>query len=868
MNQNTITEETQGRRQKRTALWIALAIVLVLLAILIVPPLLSVSRYRSRITQLISSSLGRPVRLSSVEVRLLPMPGFVLTDLTVEEDQAYGAEPVLHANTVTASIRLLSLWRGRLEISRVSVDEASVNLVRLASGRWNLDPLFKTAVAQAHPGPGNATVGKPLPLPYLEATNSRINLMKGTEKLPFSLLNTDLSLWQPEPGEWRIRLRGQPARTDVSLDLADTGVVRLEGNIRPASQLREMPMHLELEWREAQLGQLARLIIGSDPGWRGALSGNLRLDGTADAAQVQARLRAEGVHREEFAPATTLDFDAQCGLVYHYTSRAIENLSCDSPLGNGRIHLAGELPTEPGPPRFSVELFRIPVTAFLDALRTVRSGIGSGLEARGTVSGKISYAPSAPETGRTPKPAGQTRVAAKLRPVVQGPLTGSVSVDGFQLSGNGLGTPIQASKVLFEPVTAQSGQQDRVLGAAVAIPSGAGSLTVTARVALSGYKVGVRGQASVARAKELAHAIGLPDTAGLDALAGDPITVDLNAEGPWQPKELEPFSNSTLAGVSAGPALQDAAVRDRLSGTVILRNANWKADYLANHVEISQATLHLGSEEIRWAPVLFSFGPVKGTAALSLPAECASPQPCPASFQVEFGELDAAALQAAILGAHEPGTLLSTLISRLRPSSPPAWPQLDGTVKADSLLLRPATLHGVRAMLHILPGGVEISGLDAGLLGGRVHGTGTFHTPATDRVKPVYALSGEFQKLSPQAVGQLLGLSMSGGAIDGQGKIDLAGFTDQDLAASSKGSLHFEWRHGSVASNSAADLVPPALTRFDRWTADAEIADGAITLKQNQVQQGGRKRAVEASVALGDPARVAFTTPKATAVNH
>src|ERR1017187_6134116 len=49
---------------------------------------------------------------------------------------------------------------------------------------------------------------------------------------------------------------------------------------------------LELEWREAQLGQLARLVIGSDPGWRGGLTRNLRLDVTADAAQVHARLRA------------------------------------------------------------------------------------------------------------------------------------------------------------------------------------------------------------------------------------------------------------------------------------------------------------------------------------------------------------------------------------------------------------------------------------------------------------------------------------------------------------------------------------------------------------------------------------------------
>ena len=45
--------------------------------------------------------------MSGVELRLLPRPGFVITDLTVEEDPAYGAEPVLHANTVTAAIRLL-----------------------------------------------------------------------------------------------------------------------------------------------------------------------------------------------------------------------------------------------------------------------------------------------------------------------------------------------------------------------------------------------------------------------------------------------------------------------------------------------------------------------------------------------------------------------------------------------------------------------------------------------------------------------------------------------------------------------------------------------------------------------------------------
>ena len=486
-----MTEDAQGRQRKRrrpAAAGLALAVVAAILAVLIVPPLVSVSRYKSRITHLMSASLHRPVRLSSVELRLLPRPGFLLTDLTVEEDPAYGAEPVLHANTVAASIRLLSLWRGQLEISRISVDEASLNLVRTGAGRWNLDPLFRTAAAQAEPAADGTGPRHAVPLPYLEATNSRINIKNGAEKLPFSLVDTDLSVWQEEPGDWRIRLRGQPARTDVNLDLADTGVVRLEASARRAPELRQMPVHVDLEWREAQLGQLARLVIGSDPGWRGDLTGELHLDGTADAAQIKTRLRATGVHRAEFAPAETLDFDARCGFVYHNASRALENLVCDSPLGDGRIHLAGDLPGAGGMPRFSVELDRIPVAAGLDALRTVRSGFGPGLEARGSISGKMTYAEIAPESSVGEKPARRAKrgtsgagraPSGKARPAepnvaVRGPLTGSFTVQGLQLSGDGLSTPIQAPRLVLEPVAASPGQeagQFPALAATAAIPA-------------------------------------------------------------------------------------------------------------------------------------------------------------------------------------------------------------------------------------------------------------------------------------------------------------------------------------------------------------------------------------------------------------
>ena len=229
-----MTEDAEPRQRKYRRLWLALVAVLVLLAVLIVPPLVSINRYKSQITRLIAASLGRPVRISSVELRLLPRPGFVLTDLSVEEDPAYGAEPILHANTVTASFRLLSLWRGRLEISRISVDEASLNLVRTETGRWNMDSLFRTAAARAGSSQESAGRRRAVPLPFLEATHARINIKSDAEKLPFSLIDTELSFWQQEPGDWRIELRGQPARTDVSLQQADTGIVRLEASVRRA----------------------------------------------------------------------------------------------------------------------------------------------------------------------------------------------------------------------------------------------------------------------------------------------------------------------------------------------------------------------------------------------------------------------------------------------------------------------------------------------------------------------------------------------------------------------------------------------------------------------------------------------------------
>jgi hypothetical protein len=912
-----MTEGAGGEERLWKSLRIILAAAAILVLAFVVPPLISVSHFKTQITQLISQSLGRPVRLSSVQAHILPWPGFEISDLSVAEDPAYGAEPVLHANTVTASIRLLALFRGRLEIGKISVDEASLNLVRAGPGRWNLDSIFRTAAAQTASTPGARHVA---PLPYLEATNSRINFKSGVEKLPFSLVNADLSLWQENPGEWRIRLRGQPARTDVSLYLEETGVVRVEASMRRAAALSQMPLHLDIDWREAQLGQLARLITGSDPGWRGDLTGELHLDGTADAAQISTRLRATGVHRAEFTPASPLDFDARCGLVYHYAQRSIENLACDSPLGDGHVRIAGEKLGELAPPRFSVELDRVPIAAGLDALRTLRSGLAPDLEANGTVSGKIVYdvrsqgnpdqarpdqatpAQAAPAPAMKPVMKIDRKNPVKAAPEKTGPLTGSLTVADLALTGAGLGRPIRAPKFTLEPtlialpsqvpaegeqaVAANAGQ---ALVGSVAIPAGGPvPLTFDLRFSRSGYQVAAHGQAGFARAREIVQASGIPVSQALQALAGEPITVDLTAEGPWIPADVIQLNNlasteiapasetgppASLPPVSPAPEPSD---HDTLTGTVIVRNANWNAGFLASHIVVNDATLHIENGNLRWDPVDFTYGPLKGSGNLTLPVDCASQQTlhqhCPAQFQLRFGDLDAAIFESALLGAPEKGTMLSNLINRLRPSSAPPWPPLEGTVTADSLVLGPVTLTGVSASLRIVPTGAEISSLDAGLFGGTVHLAGTLSKPANGLDKPDYTLGGDFQKFNAGDLSKFLGIRWACESLTGNGNLELAGYTRSDLAASAKGTLHFECRQGSVsnarAPGAAAAIKPPsipaALARFDRWTADASIADQAIDIGANQVISGSRKSSVDASITFGDPPQVSFPAPKDT----
>jgi hypothetical protein len=600
MNEATALHVRNRARWRRRLILIS-GLVALLGAGLVLPPLISIGRYQRQITALMSRSLGRPVHLSGVELRLLPSPGFVLHDLSVSEDPSFGTEPILSARTVMASVRILSLWQGKLVVNRITVDDASLNLVRSPQGRWNLQSLMTGGLQGAQGSANPAAVGalprfsrKPAPFPYLEATNSRVNLKNGAEKSPFALVGTDLSLWQDQPGAWRLRLRGQPVRTDMEMSPADAGQVQVEASLQsavPVRELREMPLKLQAEWRDAQLGQLSRLLLGSDAGWRGDVTADLEMQGTPDAAQTKARLRATGVRRAEFAPETPLDFDANCSFRYQHSQNAVRGLGCDTAIGDGQLHLKADLPGDSGKPEATLEVHQIPLQAGLDLLRTVRSGFAPGIVAQGSATGSLSLLTSAPvtkSTGRHGAAAARSQRNGqdgtrkdgagkdKSGEDKSGPLNlqGTLTMEHGLLKGGGLKDPITLPRITWtptllsdssrgsgfetglssrftvslgaapapEPPASGTGSPSTTTGSPSATPSKSDTsqavarpqeITVRLGLTADGYDVAVAGSAGTAKLRDVAYAFGAPHLDALDSFARGTADIDLTAAGPW-----------------------------------------------------------------------------------------------------------------------------------------------------------------------------------------------------------------------------------------------------------------------------------------------------------------------------------------------
>ncbi len=789
-----------GRRWKPLAEsrhWLSVIIVAVLAFAIIVPPLFNIERYQRRIADTISRSLQRPVHFSHIHLRLLPRPGFDLTDFTVEESPDFGTEPILHSSSVSASIRLLSLWRGRLEIAHIALDEPSLNLVRNAAGRWN----FASVMTQASRSP-IAPTGQPAPgrnnrFPYIEANNARINFKYGDEKQPFSFLNGELAAWLENPGEWQLRFKAQPVRTDLDLYAADTGLVRIEGSMQRAETLGSIPLDLRADWERAPLGQVGRLLAEQDAGWRGDLDIRSRVRGTPDKLALDATLGLTALHRVEFAPERALDYSAKCTGTFSKAQAALTDLNCLLPVGSGTVTAAGSVLQRI--PKLDVALSQVPASAILGFLRIVRRNFANGVAVNGDLSGRFAI-------GKHSDHFTLAGSAAASRLAVSAPgLDNPLSLTGIRLSALSSG---RSSRNIVTPGS------PLLLLSPVKLDLGAASpMIMDGRFDARSYQLHFGGSSALKRVIPVIRSMNL-SASGVQALqpAGD-ASLDVLLRGPWV-LPIEAYDADHPAPASSP------------TGSITLHDARLITPYLSQPLVIDSAQASLFGNQVAWSGIAAQYGPVHFTGNFRAPVSpCSQGTACVRQFDLAVASLDLATLPSVLVG-DDP--LVQVLLHRLQNgTAAPGWPALHGTVRAATATLGALALQDAVASLDIDGSVIKIDSLDARADAGTLHLGGTVQAGPS----PVYALDAQWNQASVTALGQLFHQQWGTGTINLATHITFKGLHQDDLQSSARGIYHFDWTRGSLHLPPHSPATP--FTQFEQWTADGTINTGAFNLDQS-----------------------------------
>jgi AsmA family len=847
-----------------------LAALALLVLTIVVPPFVNINRFRHSIVQSISAGLDRPVYANSVELTLFPRPAFVLHHLTVADWPEYGAEPVITAETVTASLRASTLWHRRVEIASLHFDQPSVNLARDSEGEWNFESLISNSPVLRLSG--NSTSGassstSPPPFPYVEATDARINFKRGAEKLPFSLEGAQLAFWKESGNEWHVRIKARPVRTD--LPPGDAGQILGEASVKTTAVLMDSPIQASLEWRRGQLGEISRLLHGEDSGWRGTVDWTANVLGRLGKARLTSDVQVEEFRRAEFIPPSEIDLSAHCTGDYVHADRRMDQLDCDAPLGDGHLRVksmtgdsnsltnpgnavASEPPQSDGAEFFRVTLEQVSAGFFLDLLRHVHPGVAADTTASGEVNGSAEcewrgfdtlHACSG-ELHTTPLTLHLSHVehAVHLSPLListSDPGAGSTKAPASRRSATS--SHRNNSTSAKEPVAGTWH-----LAPVHASLGSASSATLAGILTSSGLVLHMDGPADLRDLSQLARAMHSPVlSGGIHSIRGT-AQIALTLRSTWLPQSnpavlLDAVPENT-PNLSARPVPWFAS--SRWEGTVQIHNATVQLSSFPGAIQIARGQVNLTDSAVEWNGLTGAYAHIPFDGSIRWETSCSTSRPpCARTFTLHTADLNVDRLQGVlrrtIAGAG--------LLEHLNPwaAGAPQLPEITGTFEADMLSAGKLSLKNASLQLHLQGHRADLVAISGRVFGGTLSGLpddvseGVLNGKAaaealpaatTDPVvalqsgagsaqwgdgAPIYTLRVALGNIQPNLVAALWHEKWGRGTATVEIRLKTHGWSTGDLAQNASGNFAIDWRGGTLA----AALPSPASS-----VADADSA--------------------------------------------
>ncbi len=800
---------------------------LLLLALFLLRP--DAGWMRARVSGSIAQALGRNVSIGSVRLQFLPRPGFDLQDLVVFDDPAFGAEPLLRASDVNASLRLFALLRGRIEVSRLSLSESSLNVTRDLRGRWNIEDLIeRTAHTSLAPTGAARHIATPA-FPYIEASDARVNFKLGTEKIHFALTSAEFSLWQDSENTWGARVQARPIRTDANL--TDTGILTATGLWRRSPEIHQTPVQVSVQWKQAQIGQLSKLVYGGDKGWRGAalLSGTIA--GTLEHLKLTADASIDDVRRQDVFGAGNLRLTAHCLAAYDSTAREISNMDCTAPSGGGYLQLKGSAAglLLNGQPFATSDLWlvisHVPAESLIASLRHGTSSFPGDVTTNGVLNANIQIARSAPE-----------------QPVS---VEGKGSVDGLQIARADPDSQISLGSVPFsitngpsERATAkvkhrsakedlgqfakpdEQSRQLRVEVGPVNLATGKSApLMGEATLTRAGYAASANGDTGLKRLLQVARTLGLP--APTTAAEGS-ANVKLNISGSWAKGD-----------------------RPLITGSAHLRSVRSQVRGLNAPIEVLSADLTVDRDMV----VVQNFSAKAAEAtwhgSLRIPRPCPSPSACQVQFNLHTAELNAGSLNSLLnpdsrsrswykflsLGSDQPSYLLQARAS--------------GKITIDKLAIGKSACSHFASDLSLEGGTLALSGFRGQVLDGTVTG----NWEADFASKPAkYTGSGNIEQVSLADVAELMHDGWIHGSGDAKYEFKASGKNLEDLLSSADLTANFRLSGGSFPHVALTRESGPL--RVEDFSGDLHLKNSLFSFQEAKLNSGSEVYTVSGTASL------------------
>ncbi|HMA98799.1 MAG TPA: AsmA family protein, partial [Wenzhouxiangella sp.] len=130
---------------RKTVLLILIAIALLIAVFVGAALLIDPDDFRDELASRASEQLGREVRLDgAIELTIFPWIALDIKDVSIGNPVGFPEAPELASiQHASASVRLLPMLTGRLEVGGVSLEDAQISVVTSRDGASNLDGLFQ-----------------------------------------------------------------------------------------------------------------------------------------------------------------------------------------------------------------------------------------------------------------------------------------------------------------------------------------------------------------------------------------------------------------------------------------------------------------------------------------------------------------------------------------------------------------------------------------------------------------------------------------------------------------------------------------------------------------------------------------------------